>query len=111
MKSSKSLFMVIMMWIYMVSCDAGLYDESPGVPTCTDILGGRGSGLATSHEPMTMQGIDHGTMPSQVQDHSVSEKGGVGARLRGRGAWFTVWFFQAMTFGLGGPTWWTDPPP
>ena len=40
MKSSESLSMVMMVWIYMVSCDAGICDERPGVPTCTDILEG-----------------------------------------------------------------------
>ena len=30
--------MVLVWWIYMVSCDAGMCDERPGVPMCTDVL-------------------------------------------------------------------------
>ena len=153
--------MIIVMWICFVSCDAGVYNVSPGVPTCTDggesslipvgILGTKmclfdvpenGAMLSqvmmkastshghepsqgvmqyksalktleldTSHEQMTMRGINHGTMPSQTQEYSVHEKGGVGTWLKEKGAWFTAWSFQAMNFGVGGLTRWTDPPP
>ena len=30
--------MVLVWWIYMVSCDAGMCDERPGVPMCIDVL-------------------------------------------------------------------------
>ena len=27
------------------------------------------------------------------------------------GAWFALWLLKVVAFGLGGPTWWDDPPP
>ena len=67
--------------------------------------------LDNSNDQMTIWDINHGTMPSQTQDYSVYDKGGVGTWLQEKGAWFTAWSFQAMNFGVGGLTRWTDPPP
>ena len=30
--------MVLVWWLYMVSCEAGICYERPGVPMCTDVL-------------------------------------------------------------------------